>query len=96
MYIETSNPRVQGDLARLSSPAFTFTGATCITFFYHMYGARIGRLNITVNGRKVFSASGSKGISWLEASINLNLQGNYPVRNISIVVKLAVAHCKMT
>ena len=91
MYIETSSPRVQGDLARLSSPAFTFSGATCITFFYHMYGATIGRLEVTVNGRNVFSASGNKGNSWLEARINLNLRGNYPVRDISIVVKLAVA-----
>ncbi|XP_044182256.1 MAM and LDL-receptor class A domain-containing protein 1-like isoform X1 [Acropora millepora] len=79
MYIETSSPRVQGDLARLSSPAFTFRGATCITFFYHMYGATTGRLEVTVNGRNVFSANGNKGKSWLEASINLNLQGNYPV-----------------
>ena len=96
MYIETSSPRVQGDLARLSSPAFTFRGATCITFFYHMYGATTGRLEVTVNGRNVFSANGNKGKSWLEASINLNLQGNYPVRNISIVVKLVVARGKMT
>ena len=94
MYIKTSRPRVQGDLARLRSPAFSFNGATCLTFFYHMYGATIGRLQVTVNGRTVFSASGNKGNSWLEAKINLNLQGNYSVRNISIVVKLAVAQGK--
>ena len=95
MHIETSRPRVQGDFARLSTPALSFKGATCLTFFYHMYGARIGRLQVTVNGRSVFFASGNKGNSWLEASINLNLQGNYSVRNISIVVKLAVAHGKL-
>ena len=91
MYIDTSRPRVQGNLARLSTPALSFSGATCITFFYHMYGGTIGRLEVTVNGRIVFSASGNKGNSWLEASINWNLRGNYPVRNMSIVVKLAVA-----
>ncbi|XP_067024603.1 MAM and LDL-receptor class A domain-containing protein 1-like isoform X1 [Acropora muricata] len=79
MYIETSSPRVQGDLARLSTPALSFSGATYITFFYHMYGATIGHLEVTVNGRNVFSASDNKGNSWLEASINLNLRGNYPV-----------------
>ena len=94
MYIETSGPRVQGNLARLSTPAFTFSGASCITFFYHMYGATIGRLEVTVNGRNVFSASGNKSSSWLEASISLNIEGNYPVRSISIVTKPAVAHGK--
>ena len=91
MHIETSSPRVQGNLARLSTPALSFSGATCIAFFYHMYGTTIGRLEVTVNGRIVFSASGNKGNSWLEASMNLNLRGNYPVRNMSIVVKLTVA-----
>ena len=91
MHIETSLPQVQGDLARLSTPALSFSGATCITFFYHMYGRRIGRLEVTVNGQIVFSASGNKGNSWLEAGINLNLRGHYPVRNMSVVVKLAVA-----
>ena len=94
MYIETSRPRVQGNLARLSTPALSFSGPTCITFFYHMYGTTIGRLEVTVNGRNVFSASGNKGNSWLEASINLNLRGNYSVRNISIVAKQAVPRGK--
>ena len=80
LYIETSSRRVQGNLARFSTPAFTFSGASCITFFYHMYGAAIGRLEVTVNSRNVFSASGNKSSSWLEASINLNLQGSYSVR----------------
>ena len=94
MHIETSGRRVRGNLARLSTPALSFSGATCITFFYHMYGRTIGRLEVTVNGRIVFSASGNKGNSWLEAGINLNLRGNYPVRNMSIVVKLAVVSGK--
>ena len=89
MYIETS--RFSGNLARMSTPALSFSGATCITFFYHMYGTTIGRLEVTVNGRIVFSASGYKGNSWLEAGINSNLRGNYPVRNMSIVAKLTVA-----
>ena len=71
MYIETSSPRVQGNLARLSTPVFTFSGASCITFFYHMYGATIGRLEVTVDGRNFFSESGNKSSSWLDASINL-------------------------
>ena len=47
-----------------------------------------------MNGRNVFSASGNKSSSWLEASISLNIEGNYPVRSISIVTKPALAHGK--
>ena len=81
MYIETSSPRVQGNLARLSTPVFTFIRASCITFFYHMYGATIGRLEVTVDGQNVFSESGNKSSSWLDASINFNYHGKYPVRS---------------
>ena len=94
MYIETSSPRRLGNLARLSTPALSFSGATCITFFYHMYGATIGRLEVTVDGQTVFSASGNKKSSWFEANINLNLQGNYSGRNISTVIKLVVPRVK--
>ena len=94
MYKETCSPRVQGNLSRLITRAFTFSGASCTTFFYHMYGATIGRLEVTVNGRNVFSAFGNKSRSWLEASINLNNERNYSVRSIPIVIKLAVAQGK--
>ena len=53
MYIETTRPGRPGNLARLSITALSFSGATCITFFYHMYGATIGRLQVTVNGETV-------------------------------------------
>ena len=87
MYIETSSPRQPGDLATLSTPQLTFSGQTCVTFFYHMYGAAIGYLRVTLNGRGVFLASGNKGNVWLKASLNLNLNGRYTVRNIYSRVK---------
>ena len=83
MYIETSSPRVQGDNAKLNSPLLTFRGNMCLTFFYHMYGSTIGRLNVVINGTKtVFSASGNKGNRWNEARINSSTSGNYTVRKI--------------
>jgi len=82
MYIETSSPRVQGDYAKLSSPLLKFSENMCLKFFYHMYGATIGTLNVTINGVTVFSASGNKGNKWLEASISTSLSGMYAVRNI--------------
>ena len=90
MYIETSSPRVQGDDAKLRSPTLRFSGNMCLKFFYHMYGATIGRLDVIINSKTVFSASGNKGNKWLEASVSTSgLSGMYAVSNISMtVVKL--------
>ena len=70
MYIEASFPRQLGDDAVLSSPAFPFRGLTCVTFYYHMYGAAMGNLTMTVNGRTLFSKSGNQGNAWLKAQVN--------------------------
>ena len=83
MYIETSSPRVQGDYAKLTSPLLKFSGNMCLKFFYHMYGATIGRLYVTINGRTVFSRSGNQGNKWNEATISLSISGMYQVRDIS-------------
>ncbi|XP_055741413.1 MAM domain-containing glycosylphosphatidylinositol anchor protein 2-like isoform X2 [Salvelinus fontinalis] len=55
MYIETSRPRKEGEVARLVSPFFnvapknpygiTNPPAYCFGFFFHMYGKHIGTLN---------------------------------------------------
>lgn len=47
MYIETSDPRVEGDKAELMSTWFNVTGADCTVRFYtHMTGQGIGELNV--------------------------------------------------
>lgn len=103
MYIETSSPRQPGDSATLNAPQLPFSGQTCVTFFYHMYGAAIGNLSVRLNGREVFSASGNKGNVWLKASLSLNLNRGYTVRNIYGRVKtscfearLKLLHCIMS
>ena len=81
MYIETSSPRVLGDTAKLNSPVLKFSGKMCLKFFYLMYGATIGRLNVIINDTNiVFSASGDKGNKWFEARITTTLSGMYMVR----------------
>ena len=47
IYIETSSPRQPGDTARLESP--WMRGPQCMTFFYHMYGARMSRVVIYIH-----------------------------------------------
>lgn len=47
MYIETSSPQKAGDKARLISPTYTVApGGSCLQFFYHMWGADTGALNV--------------------------------------------------
>ena len=84
MYIETSSPRQQGDKAVLNSPQLQFSGSMCLKFYYHMYGSAIGTLNVIINGKNVFTASGDKGNKWLRAATDVSLSGNYAVREIIV------------
>ena len=78
MYTEASIPN-RGDIANLTSPKLVFRGSMCIQFYYHMYGATMGTLNVYIYRRKVFSASGNKGNVWLKANINFYSWGVYQV-----------------
>ena len=69
MYIEASLPRQLGDYAVLSSPEYPFRGYTCVTFYYHMYGAAIGKLTVTLSGRTLFSRSGNQGNGWFKSQV---------------------------
>mgnify|MGYP000070202230 FL=1 len=81
MYIEASFPRQRGDYAVLSSPEYPFRGVTCVTFCYHMYGATIGNLTVTLTGRLgiLFSRSGNQGNAWLKAQVNTFGFGSHKV-----------------
>ena len=81
MYIETSVPRQTGDYAKLNSPKLQFSGSMCLQFYYHMYGAGMGTLTVNISGNTVFNASGDKGDMWRKAEVDVNLSGNYAVRD---------------
>ena len=72
LYIEASYPRKPGDNAKLYSPALQFSSNLCLEFYYHMFGAAIGGLNVIINEAVVFSARGDKGDMWYKASINVS------------------------
>ena len=44
-----------------------------------MYGATIGKLIVSINGKTVFFASGNKGNKWLEANIPTSVVGTHRV-----------------
>lgn len=63
MFVETSAPRRPGDKARLMSERFLATSlrGACIKFWYHMYGASVGTLNVLV---KTGAGIRSEDIVW--------------------------------
>lgn len=79
MYIETSSPRVNGDDALLESDCFDFSALTAptIEFYYHMYGATIGTLELLISTdgviwTSIWSLSGNQGNAWNTATVDLS------------------------
>ncbi|XP_065183994.1 MAM and LDL-receptor class A domain-containing protein 1-like [Sycon ciliatum] len=78
MYIETSSPRVSGDVASLLSPVYSAPVATCqFSFFYHMYGATVNRLTVNAvpssgSAIQLWTLSGNQGNSWKSATVSLS------------------------
>ena len=84
MYTESSSPRKKGDTARLIGPNQRATSGKCLQFFYHMYGANMGTLNVYLkrNGRlysSIWSSSGNKGDIWRPAQVTVSSAVDYQV-----------------
>lgn len=71
IYIETSWPRVQGEMARIISPQVN--GIKCVTFYYHMKGETVCELNVYIDDgtdRKMFwTQKGEASQVWEKAVI---------------------------
>ncbi|XP_018411141.1 PREDICTED: MAM domain-containing protein 2 isoform X1 [Nanorana parkeri] len=102
MYIEATN-MVYGQKARLiSRPLRAIHGKQCFIFFYHMYGAGTGILNIYLReevGRYkdtlLWTRRGEQSISWLRAQIEYDSNKQHwivfeAIRGISIRSDIAV------
>ncbi|XP_070534301.1 MAM and LDL-receptor class A domain-containing protein 1-like isoform X1 [Ptychodera flava] len=79
MYIETSSHGL-GYSARLISPAFDIENHLCLRFWYHMYGADIGELNVyqkrsSYLGNAIWSKGLDMGNVWHYANITLANSG---------------------
>ncbi len=91
MYTEAT-PQSSGDIAKLTSPRLWFRGRTCVMFYYHMYGADMGTLNVHINAITFFTASGNKGYRWLKGIVNVYLWGIYEVKtHFTVTVKSYVS-----
>ena len=75
MYIEASYPRKPGEIAKLVVTVPNNGNQSCLSFYYHMYGASAGTLNVYSGNVKVFTATGNQGDSWLIMETDLYLNG---------------------
>ncbi|XP_038625684.1 MAM domain-containing protein 2 isoform X1 [Tachyglossus aculeatus] len=101
MYIEASN-MVYGQKARLASKSLRgVSGKHCLTFFYHMYGAGTGLLNVYLkmegySGETLlWRRRGEQSISWLRGFIEYNCEKQHQVvfeaiRGMSIRSDIAI------
>ena len=80
VYTEADYPRKIGDRAQLVSPLFSAT--FCLSFFYHMHGAAIGKLRLSVDSNVVFEITGEQGSDWTQAQVLVN-GSNSQVKMIS-------------
>ena len=86
IYIESSAPRKPGDKARLQSQIFDKTSSSCISFWYNMYGADIGTLQIYLKTlgtnpqlTTIFSLSGDQGSKWLQGNAPISTASNFQI-----------------
>eukprot|EP00966_Prymnesium_polylepis_P297548 6874534-Prymnesium_polylepis.1 len=72
MYIETSSPRVLGDLFDLSYTC-PQSSAAQLSWWYHMYGGTIGHLRVKDgSGATLWVKSGNQGNAWQSASVQVS------------------------
>ena len=70
MYVETS---ASGGPYTLTSECLDITTLTApaLRFHYHMYGATMGTLDVSVNGTSVWTMSGDQGNTWHPTQVDL-------------------------
>ena len=74
MYIETSSPRKPGENAKLVLTVPGNGKQSCLSFYYHMYGASVGTLNVYNGNHTIFNVSGDQGKKWhiVEKEVSLD------------------------
>ena len=85
-YIEASAPRKPGDKAILQSTSLKATSASCLSFWYFMYGAQVGSLSVRQEylgsvqygtAIPLWSMTGNTGQKWIQASVNVSSRVEY-------------------
>ncbi|XP_033751996.1 MAM and LDL-receptor class A domain-containing protein 1-like [Pecten maximus] len=87
VYTEASNPRRNGDKARLISPdvAVTGTQTKCLTFWYFMMGRNVAQLNVYAKSglalptTPIWRRSGNQGNRWVKAKVDITAKSVFNV-----------------
>ena len=82
MYIETSSPRKPDEKAKLVVTVPNNENKLCLSFYYHMFGATVGTLNVYSGNIKVFNISGNQGNTWMRVERTIYH------RSVSITVRI--------
>ncbi|XP_019645259.1 PREDICTED: uncharacterized protein LOC109486004 [Branchiostoma belcheri] len=95
MYIEASSPRVTNDSAVLLSTDVPANQGKCLRFWYHMYGAHVGVLNVKLYANHVFSPpvwtrQGAQGDAWRLAYVAVT--GSATQYQIALEGKIGTGH----
>ena len=72
VYFETSG--ASGTPVTLTSECLDISTLTspCLSWYYHMWGATIGSLDVVVNGDTVWTLAGDQGDQWTQAQVDLS------------------------
>ena len=95
MYIEASNPRIPGNVARLASPVLCGSASRtqgCIKFAYHMYGSTMGSLQVKIGKSRKWIASGNQGNQWNIVAIPFTSTGCYQVQYFIILHRILLLY----
>ncbi|CAI9739445.1 atrial natriuretic peptide-converting enzyme-like [Octopus vulgaris] len=89
MYTEGSKGE-EGDIAAFTSPNFTASTVTSLTFYYSMYGEQMGTLQLMVNQLDIaqdtilWQKTGDQGKSWHYECVNLPTSKNMRISFLAI------------
>ncbi|XP_006819777.1 neuropilin-1-like [Saccoglossus kowalevskii] len=83
LYIEGSNREI-GNKANIITPILEYRSAhICVRFYYHMYGAHIGALNVYIGNHGnssdllIWNMTSESEDEWLKADIDMHLEDGY-------------------
>ena len=89
IYFESSSPVKSGEQGIVESKIFGPTQATCMSFYFSMYGDTMGKLTVYIqdmdklrpqnNRRKVWEKIGNQGKSWQNSRITISSSSRFTV-----------------
>ena len=106
-YIETSYPRVKGDVARLTSDRFKVSKGYnwCLNFWYHMNGKSVRSLSVKIKiypfqshkpyYRPLWKRQLNHGDAWLADNVQINSPDDFEVFIVGFIAQVNIEEDKL-